>query len=223
MFTALVAEDDANIRKLIEIKLKNAGYNVVPAFDGVDALNKFYENHIDIMLVDVMMPNMDGYEFLQKVRKENSQIPAIICTAKGDISDKAIGYDSGADDYIVKPYDMEELLMRMKALLKRFQIASDRRIVIGDVTLEYDTLEVKDDVNTVSLTKKEFSILFKLLSSTERTFSKDQLYEEFWDYDSLTDEDVVKVFINKIRNKIACFENIGIDTIRGVGYRGIKK
>ena len=222
MFNVLVAEDDYNIRRLMEIKLKNAGYSVISAVDGDDALFKFHENHIDITVVDVMMPKKDGFEFVKELRSCGFKTPVIMCTALGSIDKKAEGFSLGIDDYIVKPVDFDELIMRIKAILRRANMVSDRKLTVGSVTLDYDLLTVYDDKNRVQLTKKEFCILFKLLTYPEKTFSKSQIFEEFWDFDSDAEEDSVKVYINKIRNKIECFKEIDIDTVRGVGYRGIR-
>lgn len=222
MFNVLIAEDDKNIRKLIGIKLKAAGYNVILVENGEEALNSVYENHVDIMVVDVMMPKMNGYELVRALREEQLKIPVIMCTAKSSIGDKAEGFDAGADDYMVKPIDFDELLMRIKAVLRRAETISERKLKVGNVVLDYDTLSVSDDVKKVSLTKKEFCILYKLLSYPEKSFSKSQLFEEFWSFDSDTEEDAVKVYVNKIRNKIVDFKEIDIETIRGVGYRGVR-
>ena len=222
MFNVLIAEDEKNIRNLIGIKLKNAGYNVILTANGEDALNAVYENHVDIMVVDVMMPIMNGYELVRALRNDGKKIPVIMCTAKGSINDKAEGYDAGVDDYMVKPIDFDELLMRVKAVLRRAETVSERKLIIGSTVLDYDTLTVYDGVNKVLFTKKEFGILYKLLSYPEKSFSKSQLFEEFWSFDSDTEEDSVKVYINKIRNKINVFAEIDVVTVRGVGYRGVR-
>lgn len=222
MFNVLVAEDDKNIRKLMEIKLSSEGYNVFLACDGEEALKVMENNQIDIMVVDVMMPKMDGYELVKTVRESNTQIPAIMVTAKGSIQDKAKGFLVGIDDYMVKPVEFDELLFRIKALLRRAKIVNERKIVVGDVTLDYDTLSITGYGNKITLPKKEFSILFKLLSYPERSFTKAQLFDEFWGYDSYADEDTIKVHINKIRSKIAVFPEIDIETIRGIGYKGVR-
>ena len=222
MFNVLIAEDEKNIRNLIGIKLKNAGYNVILTANGEEALNAVYENHVDIMIVDVMMPILNGYELVRSLRNDGKNIPVIMCTAKGGINDKAEGYDAGVDDYMVKPIDFDELLMRVKAVLRRAETVSERKLIIGSTVLDYDTLTVYDSVNKVSFTKKEFGILYKLLSYPEKSFSKSQLFEEFWSFDSDTEEESVKVYINKIRNKINVFTEIDVDTVRGVGYRGVR-
>ncbi len=222
MFNVLVAEDDKNIRKLMEIKLSSEGYNVIVAGDGEEALKLLGQNQVDIMIVDVMMPKMDGYELVKTIRDSKSQIPAIMVTAKGTIQDKAKGFLVGIDDYMVKPVEFDELLFRIKALLRRAKIVNERKIKVGDVVLDFDTLSISGHGKKVTLAKKEFSILFKLLSYPERSFTKAQLFDEFWGIDSYADEDTIKVHINKIRSKIAQFPEIDIETIRGIGYKGVR-
>ena len=174
------------------------------------------------MVVDAMMPNKDGFEFVKELRLAGDKTPVIMCTALGSIDDKAAGFSLGVDDYMVKPVDFDELIMRIKAILRRANMVSDRKLTVGSVTLDYDLLAVYDDKTRVQLTKKEFCILFKLLAYPEKTFSKSQIFEEFWDFASDAEEDSVKVYVNKIRNKIECFKEIDIDTVRGVWYRGIR-
>lgn len=222
MFDILIVEDDKNIRKLMEIKLKAEGYNTSTAEDGIIALDKVGHSHFDIVIVDAMMPNMNGYEFIKELKNLNINIPSIMVTAKGDIEDKTLGFMSGVDDYMVKPIDFKELSFRIKAVLRRAKIVSDRKIQIGDTVLDYDTLTVSNQTDSVTLTKKEFGLLYKLMSFPEQSFSKRKLFEEFWDLDSETEEETLKVHINKIRNKISPFKNINIETIRGIGYRGVR-
>ncbi len=222
MFTVLIVEDDKNLRKLMDIKLSAEGYSTLLAEDGKVALELLYANHVDIALVDAMMPIMNGYEFIKEARESESLVPFIMITARGDISDKEKGFTVGADDYMVKPIDFSEMTLRIKAVLRRAKIVNDRKISVGATVLDYDTLTVYDGSNKVSLTKKEFGILYKLLSYPERSFSKTALFEEFWSWDSETEEDVVKVYVNRIRNKIQPFGDIDIETVRGIGYRGVK-
>ena len=222
MFNVLIAEDEVNIRKLISIKLKNAGYNVILASDGEKALSLAYENHVDIIIADVMMPNMSGYDLVKNLRNDGVKTPVILCTAKGSIDDKAEGFSLGVDDYMVKPIDFDELLMRIKAVLRRSQSVSERKLTIGNTVLNYDTLSVTNGEVTETFTKKEFGILYKLLSQPEKSFSKSQIFEEFWSFDSDTEEDAVKVYVNKIRGKIEKFSEIDVQTVRGVGYRGVR-
>ena len=222
MFNVLVLEDDNNIRRLTEIKLKNEGYNVYVASNGLEGLDIIGDKHIDIIIADVMMEKMDGYEFLKEIRSLKILTPCIMVTAKGTIKDKTQGFLAGVDDYMVKPIDFQELFMRMKAILRRAKIISEKRLVVGKTTLDYETLTVYNENNKIVLSKREFSILYKLLSYPEKSFSKSMIFEEFWNYDSDAEEDAVKVYINKIRNKISCFEEIDIETIRGLGYRGVR-
>ncbi len=223
MFNILVAEDDNNILKLMEIRLKHAGYDVFTAKDGEDALKKFEENHIDLIIADVMMPEKDGLTLISEIRASGSSVPAIMVTARGALEDKAQGFLVGIDDYMVKPIEFDELLFRIKALLRRAKIVSERKLSVGQVTLDYDALTVSaPDRVGVTLTKREFSILFKLLSYPELSFTKGQLFEEFWGYDSESDEDTVKVFINRIRSKIKDYPEIDVETIRGIGYKGVR-
>ncbi len=222
MFNVLVLEDDKNIRRLTEIKLKNEGYNVYAVSNGKQGLEIIGDKHVDIIIADVMMEDMDGFEFIKTIRELKITTPCIMVTARGSIQDKTQGFLLGADDYMVKPIDYEELFMRMKAVLRRAKIVSEKRLIVGETTLDYETLTVFDKQNKVTLSKREFSILYKLLSYAEKSFSKSVIFEEFWDYDSDAEEDAVKVYINKIRNKISCFKEIDIETIRGLGYRGVK-
>lgn len=225
MLKILIVDDENNIRNLFKIRLENEGYEVYTAKDGLEALDVVYDNIIDMCIVDVMMPNLDGNSFVKKIRSENFNMPIVMVTAKGELDDKIEAFDSGIDDYMTKPIEFDELLLRMKALFRRAKIVTDKKIVIGDTVLEYDTLTITNNkLNlNVTLTKKEFSILYKLLSYPERTFTKGQLFDEFWGLDNYGDVDAVKVYISKIRSIIEPFPEIDIATIRGIGYRGIKK
>ncbi len=225
MLKILIVDDEINIRNLFKIRLENVGYEVYTAKDGLEALDVVYDNIIDMCIVDVMMPNLDGNSFVKKIRSENFNMPIIMVTAKGELDDKIEAFDSGIDDYMTKPIEFDELLLRMKALFRRAKIVTDKKIVIGDTVLEYDALTITNNkLNlNVTLTKKEFSILYKLLSYPERTFTKGQLFDEFWGLDNYGDVEAVKVYISKIRSIIEPFPEIDIATIRGIGYRGIKK
>ena len=222
MFTVLIVEDDKNLRKLMDIKLSAEGYKTLLAENGINALDVLFNNHVDIALVDAMMPKMNGYEFVKQIRDSGSALPVIMITARGTIADKETGFSVGVDDYMVKPIDFHEMSLRIKAVLRRAKIVSERKIFVGSVVLDYETLTVSKEDTKVSLTKKEFGILYKLLSYPERSFSKTALFEEFWSWDSDTEEDIVKVYVNRIRNKIEPFSEIDVETVRGIGYRGIK-
>ena len=222
MFNVLIVEDDFNICKLMKIKLTQEGYNCILAYNGEEGIEKLAENHIDIVIADAMMPKMDGFEMVKEMRSLNYTTPVIMVTARGEIEDKSKGFIVGVDDYMVKPIDFKELFLRMKAVLRRANIVSEKKIVIGKTVLDYNTLTVSNGEDKEIFTKKEFQILFKLLSYPEQSFSKSALFEEFWNFDSDTEEDAVKVYINKIRNKISRFSEIDIETVRGVGYKGVK-
>lgn len=223
MFNVLIVEDDFNICKLMKIKLTQEGYNCILAHNGEEGIEKLAENHIDIVIADAMMPKMDGFEMVKEMRELKYLVPVIMVTARGEIEDKSKGFIVGVDDYMVKPIDFKELFLRMKAVLRRANIVSEKKIVIGKTVLDYNTLTVSNGEDKEIFTKKEFQILFKLLSYPEQSFSKSALFEEFWNFDSDTEEDAVKVYINKIRNKISRFSEIDIETVRGVGYKGVKK
>ncbi|MBO5851001.1 MAG: response regulator transcription factor [Clostridia bacterium] len=222
MFNVLIVEDDYNICKLMKIKLSQEGYNCYTAYNGIEGLERLAETHMDIVILDAMMPKMDGFEMVKEMRSLNYATPVIMVTARGEIEDKSRGFMVGVDDYMVKPIDFKELYLRMKAVLRRANIVSEKKIIIGSTVLDYNTLTVSCGEDRETLTKKEFQILFKLLSYPEQSFSKSALFEEFWDFDSDTEEDAVKVYINKIRNKISRFKEIDVETVRGVGYKGVK-
>ena len=214
----LAVDDEEHILKLYNAILTGAGYEVVTAHDGEEALDIYYQGKIDLIICDEMMPNVTGNQLIKEIRYENKNIPIIMVTAKSSIDDKGISYDLGVDDYMVKPINKEELLMRISALFRRAKIFTEKKIIIGDVVLDSNTHSVVNEKKNlcVNLTKKEFDILFKLFSYPEKAFTKWQLFNEFWGIDSDTAESVVKVFILKIRKKIE------IQTLMGIGYRGIK-
>lgn len=224
MLTILVADDEENILNLFKIRLQNQGYNVLTAKDGREAIDVFYNNSIDLIIMDIMMPRLNGYDVIDTIRSDNFNTPVIMVSAKGELEDKREGFIVGADDYMVKPIEFDELLMRIQALIRRYKIVADKKITVGNVVLDYNTLSIVDDTNgrNLTLSKKEFSILFKLLSYPERAFTKEQLFDEFWGIDATGDTDSVKVYISKIRSQIAIFPEIDINTIRGIGYRGVK-
>ena len=223
MYNVLVVEDEINILKLMNIRLTKSGFNVFTAENGEAALNVLSREEIDLVVADVMMPVMDGFEFVERMRAESKNIPVIFVTAKESLDDKRTGFNLGADDYMVKPIDHEELVLRINALLKRADIRRTKKLTIGNCTLDYESLSVfNSDGYTVLFSKKEFLILYKLLSYPERIFTKNQLMDEFWGYESDTYSDTVKVHINRIRNKISAFPEIDVITVRGLGYRGVK-
>ncbi len=222
MINILIAEDEENLLNLYKIRLDKRGYNVILANNGKEAIDIIYKGGVDLAILDVMLPIYSGFEVLETIRRLQLEIPVIMATSMGQLSDKKEGFSLGADDYLVKPFDFDELLMRIEAIIRRYKINAESKIVVGDTTLDAETLEIFNKENKVILSKKEFQILFKLLSYPEKTFTKEQIFDEFFGIDSNADYDSVKVYISKIRKQIAVFDNIDIDNIRGVGYRGIK-
>lgn len=223
MFNALIVEDDKNTRKLMEAVLKSDGYSTYLAADGNEALEVLGNTHIDIMIVDIMMPNMDGYQLTSILREQNISIPVLMVSAKQELDDKKQGFNLGIDDYMVKPVDEEEMLLRIKALLRRSQIVSEHKIQIGDVVLDYNALTVSKGGESIILPKKEFYLLYKLLSYPNMIFTRYQLMDEIWGMDSNTDERTVNVHINRLRDRFEDYEEFEIVTIRGLGYKAVKK
>lgn len=222
MVNILIAEDEENLLNLYKIRLDKKGYNVILANNGKQAIDIIYKGGVDLAILDVMLPVYSGFEVLETIRRLELDIPVIMATSMGQLNDKKEGFSLGADDYLVKPFDFDELLMRIEAIIRRYKINAESKIAIGETTLDAETLEIFNKDNKVTLSKKEFQILFKLLSYPEKTFTKEQLFDEFFGIDSNADYDSVKVYISKIRKQISVFDNIDIDNIRGIGYRGIR-
>ena len=223
MFNILVADDQANIRRLYQYTLEKNGYRVFTAENGEVALQVIAGQHIDLAVIDVMMPVMDGYEMLKTLRESGNNMPVLIITAKDSAEDTRKSFMLGTDDYMVKPVDEIEMLLRIKALLRRSKIAEDKRIVVGGTELIYDTFSViKDGVTTV-LPRKEFQILFKLLSFPNKTFTRANLMEEFWDMDSDSEARTVDVHINRLRDRFRDNDDFSIVTVRGLGYKAERK
>lgn len=219
MFDILVAEDDKNLRKLMSAILKQNGYNVLNASDGAEALDIMNEAHVDLVISDIMMPNMDGYTFTSELRQLDNTLPVLMVTAKETLEDKRKGFSAGTDDYMVKPIDMDEMLLRVAALLRRSRLINERRLLIGDIELDYDALTVSRKGDSVLLPKKEFYLLFKLLSYPKHIFTRQQLMDEIWGMDAEADERTVDVHIKRLREKFADFPEFEIVTIRGLGYK----
>jgi len=223
MFNILVAEDDRHTRKWMEVILKQNGYQVYCANDGVHALDLMNEYSIDLVILDIMMPNMDGYEVAENIRIHNSQIPILMVTAKQLPEDKKKGFLSGTDDYMIKPVDEEEMLLRIKALLRRSRSVTEHKIEIGSVILDYDSLTVTREDEKITLPQKEFYLLYKLLSSPDKIFTRLQLMDEIWGMDTETADNTVNVHINRLRNRFEHYPEFEIVTVRGLGYKGVKK
>lgn len=219
MFTILVVDDQENIRKLIAAYLVREGYRVFLASDGQEALDVIDKTQIDMMIADIMMPNMDGITLTNELRTSMYTFPILMITAKDSIEDKKIGFRAGTDDYMVKPIDFDEMLLRVEALLRRAKIANEHRIVIGKVTLDYNTLTVSTEKESIMLPKKEFYLLFKLLSYPQKIFTRRDLMDEIWGFDNETDERTVDVHIKRLREKFDDVTEFKIETIRGLGYK----
>lgn len=219
MFDILVVEDDKNLRKLMTATLTQNGYNVLNAEDGVIALDIINNSHVDLVISDIMMPNMDGYALTDELRQFNNNLPVLMVTAKETLEDKKKGFSAGTDDYMVKPIDMDEMIMRVAALLRRSRIINEHRLLIGNIELDYDTLTVSKNGNSILLPKKEFYLLFKLLSYPKQIFTRQQLMDEIWGMDAETDERTVDVHIKRLREKFEDYTEFEIITIRGLGYK----
>lgn len=222
MFNILVVEDDKHTRKLLTTILTNAGYNAISAENGEQALEMLDHNHVDLMIIDVMMPVMDGYTLTQTLREAESQLPMLMLSAKGSVDDKKQGFLVGIDDYMTKPFDFEELLLRIKALLRRSKIVSEHKLVVGNVTLDYRSYKVITPDGEETLPQKEFLLLFKLLSYPEVVFTRLQLMDEIWGMDAESDEHTVNVHINRLRTRFQNTPDFEIVTVRGLGYKAVR-
>lgn len=218
MVTILVVEDNEHTRMLTEARLRKY-YNVVTAENGSDALDIFYERQIDLIVADIMMPVMDGYELVKTLRDNNEEVPVLFLTAKSTFEDKRQGFELGIDDYCTKPIDYEELLLRIKALLRRANISNKMKITIGNFNMDENDYSVTYSNNQIELTKKEFELLFKLLSYPNKVMTKMQLLEDIWGYESNSSEDTIKTHINKIRNKLTNVTEFEIVSVKGLGYK----
>jgi DNA-binding response OmpR family regulator len=220
MSKILVVDDDRNIRELIRTLLKNAGFEVVEATDGRDALGKMGEENPEMAIVDIMMPNMDGYELCRLLRKYYENLPILMLTAKADISSKIQGFELGADDYLTKPFEGDELLLRVKALLRRYKIEASQVLQIGKIKIDRSSYSVSIDGVNEDLPMKEFELLFKLAGLPGKTFSRDQLIEDIWGYDFDGNERTLDVHISRLRERFPTEKYaFKIATVRGLGYR----
>lgn len=221
MFNILVVEDDKNLRKLITTCLKREQYNTYEATNGVEALDVLDKNYIDLIVTDIMMPKMDGYELTRELRTANYNTPILLITAKSTINDKKEGFFVGADDYMVKPIDIEELSLRVKALLKRANLTAEKKIEIGKLVLNYEQLSVIREDKSYILAQKEFYLLYKLLSNPNKIFTRQELMEEIWGLENESDYRTVDVHIKRIREKLVELNEFEIVTVRGIGYKSI--
>ena len=223
MFHILVVDDDKNTRRLMRAVLEAERYTVSTAEDGEEALRVMDERHVDLVVLDIMMPRMDGYEFTRTLRAARSELPILMVSAKQLPADRKQGFLAGTDDFMSKPVDEEEMLLRIKALLRRARIASERRIVLGDVCLDYDALTVERAGQAQTLPQKEFLLLYKLLSYPGKTFTRIHLMDEIWGADSDTGWETVTVHIGRLRKRFEGWPEFEIQSVRGLGYRAVRK
>ena len=223
MFHVLVVDDDKNTRLLMRALLEGAHYTVTLAANGAEALSAMERNHVDLVVLDLMMPRMDGYEFTRELRAASNDLPILMVSAKQLPDDRKKGFLAGIDDFMVKPVDEEELLLRIKALLRRAKIASERRIVLGDVVLDYDALSVSRGGETMILPQKEFLLLYKLLSYPGKIFTRIELMDEIWGADSETGWETVTVHVGRLRRRFEGWSEFEIVSVRGLGYKAVKK
>lgn len=223
MFQILVVDDDKNTRTLMKLVLEADNYSVLTACNGEDALAVMDSSHVDLVVLDVMMPEMDGYQLTRALRESNNNLPILMVSAKQLPADKKQAFLVGTDDYMTKPVDEEEMLLRIRALLRRARIVSERRIVIGDVVLDYDAMTVSRGSETQQLPQKEFLLLYKLLSYPGKIFTRIQLMDEIWGMDSETGWETVTVHIGRLRKRFEGWPAFEILSVRGLGYKAVKK
>ena len=223
MFHILVVDDDKNTRMYFEAVLKNNNYTVTVAKNGEEALGIMDKEHIDLVVLDIMMPKMNGYNFTRTLRECDNNLPILMVSAKQMPSDKNRGFAVGTDDYMTKPVDQDEFLYRIKALLRRARIANDHKIVIGDVVIDYDSLTVTRENEMHQLPQKEFLLLYKLLSYPGKIFTRIQLMDEIWGADSETGWETVTVHIGRLRKRFEGWQEFEIESVRGLGYKAVKK
>ena len=222
MFHILVIDDDLNTRKLMRAVLSAEGYSVLTAENGEDALRVMDEEHVDLAVLDLMMPKMDGYAFTRALREVQNALPILMVSAKQAPASRKEGFIAGIDDYMTKPVDEEEMLLRIKALLRRAQIASERKIEIGEVCLDYDSRTVTRGGESVTLPHKEFLLLYKLLAYPGRVFTRIQIMDEVWGIQSETGWETITVHINRLRKRFAGYPEFEIVSVRGLGYKAVK-
>lgn len=223
MFTILVAEDNADMRELFCTVLANGGYRALPAADGTEALEILDREYVDLIVTDIMMPDTDGYTLTESIRDSGMTLPILMVTAKDQFDDLQKGFLSGADDYMIKPINVRELVLRVEALLRRARIQSEKRIVVGSTVLDYDALTVTIHGEETLLPQKEFYLLYKLLSYPNRIFTRPQLMDEIWGMFSETDERTVNTHISRLRERFSDCPDFEIVTIRGLGYKAVKQ
>ena len=223
MVNILIVDDDKNIRKLMQVVLERQGFNVYTASDGEQGLKVIDQVKINLVIVDIMMPNMDGYEFTKTLREGNDDLSVLMLSAKQLSEDRKKGFVAGIDDYMTKPVDSEELILHVKALLRRAKINDEKRIVIGDVVIDSEKLTVTKNGESQELPQKEFLLLYKLLSYPDKIFTRIQLMDEIWGMDCDTGWETLTVHISRLRKRFENFDEFEIQSIRGLGYKAVKK
>lgn len=219
MVSILFVEDEINLNELVSSCLRQENYRVFSCFDGLSALEVFENNKIDIVLSDIMMPKLDGFGLLERIRKVNKSVPIIFLTAKDDKLSKQFGYTMGLDDYIVKPFDIDELILKLKAIVRRLGVATSNKLQVGNLVLDKDEHTAYIAGEEVAFTVREFDLLFKMLSYPKKTFTRSQLMDEFWDYDSSATSRTVDVYMAKLRDKTSKCTGFEIVTMHGLGYK----
>ena len=223
MFKVLVVEDDKDLNKSVCTFLNHSGYEAVGCLNATAAYDAMYETIFDLIVSDIMMPDIDGFEFAKNVRALNQEIPVLFMTARDDMASKQRGFRIGVDDYMVKPIDLDELFLRIGALLRRAKIAASRKLEVGSFTMDADEFTAELSGEEINLTKREFNILYKLLSYPKKTFTRQQLMDEFWDADTETAPRAVDVYMTKLRGKLSDCEDFEIKTVHGLGYKAVIK
>jgi len=223
MFKILVVEDDRDLNRTVCAYLNSSGYSAVGCMNANDAYDAMYDAMFDLIISDIMMPGIDGFEFAKTVRSLNENIPILFMTARDDFASKQRGYRIGVDDYMVKPIDLDELFLRIGALLRRAKIASSRTLEVGGFHMDMDEHTATLEGEEISLTNREFNILYKLLSYPKKTFTRQQLMDEFWDADTNTAPRAVDVYMTKLRTKLAECDDFEIKTVHGLGYKVVIK
>ena len=223
MFKILVVEDDKDLNKTVCSFLNHSGYVAAGCLNANDAYDAMYENVFDLIISDIMMPGVDGFEFARNVRQINEQVPILFMTARDDFASKQRGFRIGIDDYMTKPIDLDELFLRIGALLRRSKIASSRRLEVGNFIMDADERSATLNDEEISLTAREFDLLYKLLSYPKKTFTRTQLMDEFWDVDTQTSTRTVDVYMTKLRAKLSNCESFEIQTVHGLGYKAVIK
>lgn len=221
MIQILVVEDDERLNRIVCTYLNDSGFQAKGCLDAKEAYEAMYDQIYDLIISDIMMPGTDGFEFAGTVRKVNQKVPILFMSAKDDLPSKQKGFRLGIDDYMVKPIELDELVLRVRALLRRANIETERKITVGNLVLDADGMSAEVDGEEISLTTREFQIIYKLLSYPKKTFSRAQLMDEFWDLDSDTSLRAVDVYMTKLRNKLSGCDGFKLVTVRGLGYKAV--